>query len=99
MNSANIAVPDCWYSFVSTGYQVHAAPSPTSVVAASDFRVNVSAARPGHVAVTIEVAYRPPTDHVPNGWTLEATGMFVAAALLPSRRRTASFTMSSQAFR
>ncbi|MCZ4518033.1 SMI1/KNR4 family protein [Rhodococcus ruber] len=82
MNTANIAVPDGWYTLVSTGYEAHGVPSPTSVVAASDFGVNVSAARPGQVSVTIEVAYRPPTDHVPKGWTLEASGTFVAATLL-----------------
>lgn len=82
MNTAIVDVPDGWYSLVSTGHQVHAVPDPASVVAASDIGVNVSAARPGQVAVSIDLAYRPPTDHVPNGWTLESSGTFIAAALL-----------------
>ncbi|SNT40375.1 SMI1 / KNR4 family (SUKH-1) [Rhodococcoides kyotonense] len=44
--------------------------------------VSVSTAGPGHVAVTVEVAYRPATDHVPNGWTLEASGTFDAVTPL-----------------
>lgn len=82
MNTANIAVPDGWYTLVSTGHEAHGVPSPTAVVAASTVGVNVSAARPGQVSVTIEVAYRPPTDHVPKGWTLAASGTFIAATLL-----------------
>ncbi|WP_141217150.1 SMI1/KNR4 family protein [Rhodococcus sp. 14-2470-1b] len=77
-----VDVPDGWYSLVSTGHRVDAVPDPASVVAASDTGVNVSAARPGQVAVSIDLAYRPPTDHVPNGWTLESSGTFIAAALL-----------------
>lgn len=82
MNTANIHVPDGWYSLVSTGHHVHAVPDPESVVAASEIGVNVCAARPGQVAVTIDLAYRPPTDHVPRGWTLAASGTFIAATLL-----------------
>jgi hypothetical protein len=82
VNTANIHVPDGWYSLVSTGHHVHAVPDPESVVAASEIGVNVCAARPGQVAVTIDLAYRPPTDHVPRGWTLAASGTFIAATLL-----------------
>ncbi|OZC62787.1 hypothetical protein CH267_00035 [Rhodococcus sp. 06-621-2] len=67
---------------MSTGHHVHAVPDPASVVAASDIGVNVSAARPGLVAVSIDLAYRPPNDHVPTGWTLESAGKFIAATPL-----------------
>ena len=85
VNTANIAVPEGWYTLVSTGERVRAVPSPVSVVSvvsASPTGVSVSASSPGQVAVTIDMAYRPPTDHVPKGWTLEASGTFDAVAPL-----------------
>lgn len=82
VNTANIAVPKGWYTLVSTGERVRAVPSPVSVVSASPTGVSVSASSPGQVAVTIDMAYRPPTDHVPKGWTLEASGTFDAVAPL-----------------
>lgn len=82
MNTANIEIPEGWYTLISTGARVRAVPSPAAVVSASPNGVSVSGAAPGRVAVTIEVAYRPPTDHIPRGWSLEASGTFDAVAPL-----------------